>query len=115
MAWNNGLERMKFEAEQKKLAAEYRAAGMSEAQIQQMYEFDLEVFNSNRRFAEHTQQFPESPLKMAMKDSLRSTRDFRRHSLSRWICLQIALATGGSKKSTIRSWQKQLVLCLRKI
>ena len=61
MAWNNGLERMKFEAEQKKLAAEYRAAGMSEEQIQQMYEFDLEVFNSNRRFAEHTQQFPESP------------------------------------------------------
>ena len=61
MAWNNGLERMKFEAEQKKLAAEYRAAGMSEEQIRQMYEFDLEVFNSNRRFAEHTQQFPESP------------------------------------------------------
>lgn len=61
MAWNNGLERMKFEAEQARLAAEYRAAGMSEEQIQQMYEFDLEVFNSNRRFAEHTQQFPESP------------------------------------------------------
>ena len=34
---------------------------MSEEQIQQMYEFDLQVFNSNRRFAEHTQQFPESP------------------------------------------------------
>lgn len=61
MAWNNGLERKKFEAEQAKLAAEYRAAGMSEEQIQQMYEFDLGVFNSNRRFAEHTQQFPESP------------------------------------------------------
>ena len=61
MAWNNGLERMKFEAEQARLAAEYRAAGMTEEQIQQMYEFDLEVFNSNRRFAEHTQQFPESP------------------------------------------------------
>jgi len=61
MAWNNGLERMKFEAEQAKLAAEYRAAGMTEEQIQQMYEFDLEVFNGNRRFAEHTQQFPESP------------------------------------------------------
>jgi RNA polymerase sigma factor (sigma-70 family) len=61
MAWNNGLERKKFEAEQEKLAAEYRAAGMSEEQIQQMHEFDLEVFNSNRRFAEHTQEFPESP------------------------------------------------------
>jgi len=61
MAWNNGLERKKFEAEQAKLAAEYRAAGMTEEQIRQMHEFDLEVFNSNRRFAEHTQQFPESP------------------------------------------------------
>lgn len=61
MAWNNGLERKKFEAAQAKLAAEYRAAGMSEEQIRQMYEFDLEQFNSNRRFAEHTQQFPESP------------------------------------------------------
>ena len=36
MAWNNSLDRMKFEAEQKKLAAEYRAAGMSEEQSQQM-------------------------------------------------------------------------------
>ena len=35
MAWNNGLERKRFESEQAKLAAEYRAAGMSEEQIQQ--------------------------------------------------------------------------------
>ena len=61
MAWNNGLERKKFEAEQAKLAAEYRAVGMTDEQIRQMYEFDLEAFNSNRRFAEHTQEFPESP------------------------------------------------------
>ena len=61
MAWNNGLERKRFESEQVKLATEYRAAGMSEEQIQQMYVFDLSAFNSTRRFAEHTQQFPESP------------------------------------------------------
>ena len=61
MAWNNGLERKKFEAEQAKLAAEYRAAGMSEEQIQKMYEFDLGVFHGNRSYAEHTQPFPESP------------------------------------------------------
>ena len=53
MAWNNGLERKRFESEQAKLAAEYRAAGMSEEQIQQMYVFDLSAFNSTRRFAEH--------------------------------------------------------------
>ena len=61
MAWNNGLERMKFEAEQARLAAEYRAAGMNEEQIQAMYEFDLGVFRGNRSYAEHTQPFPESP------------------------------------------------------
>ena len=61
MAWNNGLERKKFEAEQAKLAAEYRAAGMNEEQIQAMYEFDLSVFRGNRSYAEHTQPFPESP------------------------------------------------------
>ena len=81
MAWNNGLERKKFEAEQAKLAAEYRAAGMNEEQIQQMYEFDLDVFHGNRSYAEHTQPFPKAPLRMATKDSLRSTRDFRRYSL----------------------------------
>ena len=47
MPWNNGYERKKFEEEQKKLAEEYRAAGMSEEQIHQMYLFD------------HTQSFPD--------------------------------------------------------
>ena len=61
MAWNNGLERKKFDEEQKRLAAEYRAAGMTEEQIEQMYQFDLEAFNSRRRFYEHNQQFPELP------------------------------------------------------
>jgi len=61
MAWNNGLERKRFDEEQEKLAAEYRAAGMTEGQIEQMHLFDLEAFNSRRRFCEHTQQFPELP------------------------------------------------------
>ena len=61
MAWNNGLERKRFDEEQEKLAAEYRAAGMTEEQIEQMHLFDLEAFNSRRRFCEHTQQFPELP------------------------------------------------------
>ena len=61
MAWNNGLERKKFEDEQAKLAAEYRAAGMNEEQIQAMYEFDLSVLRGNRSYAEHTQPFLETP------------------------------------------------------
>lgn len=59
MAWNNGLERKRFDEEQEKLAAEYRAAGMTEEQIEQMHQFDLKVFNSTRRFFEHNQQSSE--------------------------------------------------------
>ena len=59
MAWNNGYERKKFEEKQKRLAREYRAAGMSEEQIYQMYLYDLEQFNSLRREREHTQAIPE--------------------------------------------------------
>ena len=42
MCWNDGYERRKFEARQKKQAEEYRALGMTEEQIKEMYEFDLE-------------------------------------------------------------------------
>ena len=61
MSWNNGYETKKFEARQKKQAEEYRALGMTEEQIQAMYEFDLEQFKSDRRYAMHTQsiQVPE--------------------------------------------------------
>ena len=68
MAWNNGLERKKFDEEQKRLAAEYRAARMTEYQIEQMYQFDLDAFNSKRRFNEHTQQFPEDVLEESDDD-----------------------------------------------
>ena len=57
MSWNNAYERKKFESKQKKQAEEYRALGMTEEQIQAMYEFDLEQFNSERRYREHTQAF----------------------------------------------------------
>ena len=46
MAWINGLERKRFNEEQKRLAEQYRAAGMTEEQIEQMYQFDLVEFNS---------------------------------------------------------------------
>ena len=57
MSWNNAYERKKFEARQKKQAEEYRAIGMTEEQIQTMYEFDLEQFKSDRRYHSHTQSF----------------------------------------------------------
>ena len=57
MSWNDGYERRKFEAGQKKQAEEYRALGMTEEQIQAMYEFDLEQYKSDRCHYSHTQSF----------------------------------------------------------
>ncbi len=56
MKFNKGYEWKKFEEEWKRLRKEYAAAGMDEASIDAMYEFDHGVFNSNRRYAEHTQE-----------------------------------------------------------
>lgn len=58
MGFNNGLERRKFEAMWKKLRVEYAAAGMDEAAIEEMYQFDLDTFRSDRRYGEHTQAMP---------------------------------------------------------
>lgn len=58
MGFNNGLERKRFEAMWKKLRAEYAAAGMDEAAIEEMYQFDLDTFRSDRRYGEHTQAMP---------------------------------------------------------
>ena len=55
MKWNNGTERKLFEREQSRLRKEYLAAGMTEEQIQKMYEFDLQWFKSRRNETTHTQ------------------------------------------------------------
>ena len=73
MSWNNGYERRKFEAEQKKLAEEYRALGMSEEKIQALYEFDLAQFNSKRRYYMHTQEFSTSDFEEGESDDSEST------------------------------------------
>lgn len=73
MSWNNGYETKKFEARQKKQAEEYRALGMTEEQIQAMYEFDLEQFKSERRNRMHTQQFTSSDFDEGEEDDSEST------------------------------------------
>lgn len=55
MSWNDGKERILFEKRQAILAEQYRSVGMTEEQIQQMYEFDLSVYRSERIFYTHTQ------------------------------------------------------------
>ncbi len=55
MSWNNAYEKRKFEEKQKKQAEKYRALGMTEEQIKEMYEFDYAQFKSERRFHMHFQ------------------------------------------------------------
>lgn len=57
MKWNDGQKRAEFEKEQAKLRKEYLAAGMTEEQIKEMYEFDLSVYKGDRIEAIHTQSF----------------------------------------------------------
>ena len=54
MSYNHGLEEKKFKERWQKTAEEYREAGMTEEQIAAIYEFDREVFNSDRRYKEKT-------------------------------------------------------------
>ena len=54
MGLNFGREYRKFYEKQEKLREQYRKAGMSEEQIQAMYEFDLQAFRSDNRFKAHS-------------------------------------------------------------
>ena len=62
MTFNYGAEKRKFEKAWSKLAKSYAEAGMESEAIKAMYEFDWEIFKSERIEALHTQEFaiPES-------------------------------------------------------
>ena len=60
MGFNYGLEKRKFTEEWKKRYSEYKAAGMSEEDIQDIYAFDLNVFRKNRTEFQRTQPLSES-------------------------------------------------------
>lgn len=55
MSWNNGKEKKKFDKQQERQAEEYRQYGMSEKDIQEMYQFDLEMLRKERVFRIHNQ------------------------------------------------------------
>lgn len=59
MGFNYAKEHRKFEAKWKKLRREYEEAGMDEDAIEQIYQFDLEVFCSERSYSNHTQPLPD--------------------------------------------------------
>ena len=60
MGFNNAREMRKFINEQKRLAAEYTRAGMSEEMKDSLYGFDLAWYHSRRVYAEHHVQLPET-------------------------------------------------------
>ena len=49
MGFNYAAEKKKFETLWARLRREYRAAGMSDAAIRKMHDFDWEVFKQERR------------------------------------------------------------------
>ena len=55
MGFNYAAEKKKFETLWARLRREYRAAGMSDAAIQKMHDFDWEVFKQERVYRLHTQ------------------------------------------------------------
>ncbi len=59
MNWLNAKEWNAFRRRAARQAEEYRALGMTEEQIRELYRFDLEVFRSDRRFYRHVEN-PES-------------------------------------------------------
>ena len=83
MAFNKGYELKKFEARWAKLHIEYAAAGMSEDAIQKMYDYDRQMFNTERTHLERTQEFTAptyesseeeaSPLMLRYQDAITVT------------------------------------------
>ncbi len=58
MGFNNAKERRKFEKEWRVLEKQYREAKFSEEGIAAIRAFDVEVYRSERNYADHTQELP---------------------------------------------------------
>ena len=59
MEFNYALERRKFEKQWAILRRQYEKAGMEKTAIDQLYEFDLQWFNSERRYIRRQADLPE--------------------------------------------------------
>ena len=86
MGFNYAAEKKKFETLWARLRREYRAAGMSDAAIQKMHDFDWEVFKQERIYRLHTQDlgigiFDEPSAEQEDKSAL--MKKFLK-SVSRW-------------------------------
>ena len=110
MTFNYAVEKKKFEKVWGKLEKTYAEAGMEPEAIKAMYEFDWEIFKSERNEALHTQEFAipessdeetddcESPLYDKFMEQLSSEYDtYGSHSRYWWLdelttpCLTIGI------------------------
>ena len=104
MGFNYAAGKKKFETLWVRLRREYRAAGMSDAAIQRMHDFDWEVFKQERIYRLHTQDlgigiFDEPSAEQEDKSAL--MRKFLNRSAAGMITRR-RQGTAGSKKSMIR-------------
>ena len=60
MSFNYGYEKRKFDLLWEKQRKEYLALGMPEEAVDEMYRFDLDVFNRDRAYITHTQRMPDT-------------------------------------------------------
>ena len=96
MKWNDGKERAKFEKEHEKLRKEYLAAGMTEEQIQDIFEYDWAEYRRARIEAIHTQELDfdsaefndketDNPLYQKFLSAISVTMDYSDSSRLGWI------------------------------
>lgn len=63
MGFHYAREKAQFDRMWDKLRKEYKAAGMEDAAIQELYDFDWRWFCSQRTYRNHTQQLPETVIR----------------------------------------------------
>ena len=80
MSWNNGYETTKFKNAQEKRAREYRAAGMSEDDIQTVLDIYQAEFNGDRTYKTRTVSLQEFNLDDATSDDTENSLMF--HNLA---------------------------------
>lgn len=69
MGFYYAAERKRFERKWDNLRKEYEAAGMRPEAIRLLYEFDLEVFRSQRTYINHTQPMPSEYIRGEQADN----------------------------------------------
>ena len=115
MGFNYGLEKRKFTEEWKKLYREYKAAGMSEEDIQDIYAFDLNVFRKIRTEFQRTQPLSESSCDDGIEQSdlcLPYSKSFpARFRCATSILSKMTPALRGSMKWRMTNYIGRLFLC----